>query len=130
MSEIGKDLLEKEFDSGIEQLSKISVDTNEYELGVKNVKVLHDMIIERDRLRHERYKIEADNIIKEKEIDAEADANLARLYEQRKDRMHDGIFKGLGLVCTILVSGVTLFAEESRNIISKVPQLIRLVPKL
>lgn len=130
MSEIGKDLLEKEFDSGIEQLSRISVDTNEYELGVKNVKVLHDMIIERDRLRHERYKIEADNIIKEKEIDAEADANLARLYEQRKDRMHDGIFKGLGLVCTILVSGVTLFAEESRNIISKVPQLIRLVPKL
>lgn len=130
MSEIGKDLLEKEFDSGIEQLSKISVDTNEYELGVKNVKVLHDMIIERDRLRHERYKIEADNIIKEKEIDAEADANLARLYEQRKDRRHDGIFKGLGLVCTILVSGVTLFAEESRNIISKVPQLIRLVPKL
>ena len=131
MSEFEKDVLEKLRDSIAEQMLTMRVESEEFGAAAKNLKLINDALIDCGRLKNDRYRIETDSYIKEKEISADADTNLAKLYEQRKDRRNDGVFKALTLFCSLLTIGVTVFAEETRNVlVSHVPQMVKILPKL
>ena len=75
-----KRLLREEFRKEVEELSKISVGSEEYKVAVDGVAKIADRIIEIE-------KLEVD--VRDKEVNREADTDLKReqMAEEKKDRI-------------------------------------------
>lgn len=121
------ELLHNELEHVLKEMAETDPCSEEYEQAVKNMKILHDAIVDEDRLANEHYRIECESTLKDEEIRASADETLAKLAESKKDRRKDICETVIKVGFGALICVMCIYSEETRIIAMKPLQFLRLI---